>query len=40
MSVFVNTPAMFLPGQEIIVPVKSKNDVHVLQVMQIGAEKP
>jgi hypothetical protein len=36
-AITVNAPAAFMPGQELIVPVKSKTDVHVLQVMTVNA---
>jgi hypothetical protein len=32
MYISVNIPAAFTPGQELIVPVRSKTDVHVIQV--------
>jgi len=32
----VNVPAAFTPGQELIVPVKSKTDVHVLRALPIS----
>jgi hypothetical protein len=36
-AVVINAPAAFLPGQELIVPVKSKTDVHVVSVSQVEA---
>ncbi len=36
-AVVINAPASFLPGQELIVPVKSKTDIHVVSVSQVEA---
>lgn len=39
-GIFINAPAAFLPGQELIVPVKSKTDIHVIRVIQVGGVRP
>jgi hypothetical protein len=36
IGISINAPAAFMPGQELIVPVKSKMDVHVLEVLPVS----
>ena len=36
IGVSINLPAAFMPGQELILPVKFKSEVHVLQVGRVG----
>jgi hypothetical protein len=36
LAVTISIPAAFMPVQEFIVPIKSKTDVHVLEVFPIG----
>jgi hypothetical protein len=40
LGVTINLPAAFLPGQELIIPVKSKADVHIIKVMQVAVTTP
>ena len=35
IGVIINMPAAFMPGQDLIVPVRSKADIHVLETMPI-----
>ena len=36
LAVVINIPSAFMPVQELIVPIKSKADVHVLEVFPVG----
>ncbi len=36
MAVIMNAPAAFLPGQDLMVPIKSRTDIHVLSVGVVG----
>jgi hypothetical protein len=38
VGITINAPSVFVPGEELLVPVKSKADVHVVRVLPITAK--